>query len=252
MLKLPQKFRARNWYDYKVVGDTESDMSWYDMDFPWDDADMSWNGTADELSWDDMDFPWDGDQAASMTWNGVIGDLSCASVVHEIARYVGDAGAIELFSMDGELDGINGTKSVEQQNCTDYQLGRWHDGIQLDDISRLSYAIDIPSTFGITFSVKVISEMGECIIMTLSNGNDFVILGYDADEKRFYLRGSDGVCIYCAMVPYERDWLTIGISQKNNMRSLYINSYYYESTVSGNIEAGPVGAFTALYCYPKL
>ena len=224
---LPQVYRARNWYDYKVIG-----------------------ATSDDMAWADVDFPWDGAEAEKLTWNGVIGSLEGASVRHEIARYVGFSATGELFMLDGALAGSRGTIPQEAQHAEDFRNGRWHRGLHIDALTRLSYAVQVGRTFGLSFSMKV-TERIDTVFLSLEGADRWLRVGFDREAEEFYLAGSDGAEARVALRTMDVDWLTLAISQTEESRVLFLHSLGFMQTVHATVKAHPLGAFDKLYCYPR-
>lgn len=230
-VRLPQRYRARNWFDYKAIGETSNDFVW-----------------------DDFVWPWDSEEAKTTTWSGVVGDLNGVQVSHEIARFTGaeQDDLVDVFSLDHSVDGAKGTIPTEAENVTDYRPGRWHEGIFISDLTRLHYPITIPSEFAVNFNLFIKKVMGDSLIMTLKGSNGFLVLSYNTAIKSFVLRGSDGNEIYLPVSLKDRDWLTFAISQSATERKLFVHAFNYNQCWHTGIECVPIGPFTELYCSPAL
>lgn len=231
-VQLPQRYRARNWLDFACIGQTN-----------------------DQFCFDDMAWLWDSEEAAHTVWNGTVGDLNGVQVRQEIARYVGitDDAVLDIMQMDGGLTSTKGTDPADSHGIS-YAQGRWHTGAMVGDTTRLSYAIDVPKTFTLSFNVTVKNGLGDVLIATVAGDDGFLVLGYDAKASCFYVRGSDGVTVTTKEIapPFGRDWYTLALSQSETVRTLYAYSLNYDMTVSGNATAKPVGTFSTIYLYPKL
>ena len=231
-VQLPQRYRARNWLDFACIGQTN-----------------------DTLCFDDMAWLWDSEEAARTVWNGTVGDLNGVQVRQEIARYVGitDDATLDIMQMDGGLTSTKGTDPADSHGIS-YAQGRWHTGAMVGDTTRLSYAIDVPKTFTLSFNATVKNGLGDVLIATVAGDDGFLVLGYDVKASCFYVRGSDGVTVTTKEIapPFGRDWYTLALSQSETVRTLYAYSLNYDMTVSGNATAKPVGTFSTIYLYPKL
>lgn len=231
-VQLPQRYRARNWLDFACIGQTN-----------------------DTLCFDDMAWLWDSEEAARTVWNGTVGDLNGVQVRQEIARYVGitDDAVLDIMQMDGGLTSTKGTDPADSHGIS-YAQGRWHTGAMVGDTTRLSYAIDVPKTFTLSFNATVKNGLGDVLIATVAGDDGFLVLGYDVKASCFYVRGSDGVTVTTKEIapPFGRDWYTLALSQSETVRTLYAYSLNYDMTVSGNATAKPVGTFSTIYLYPKL
>ena len=231
-VQLPQRYRARNWLDFACIGQTN-----------------------DQFCFDDMAWLWDSEEAARTVWNGTVGDLNGVQVRQEIARYVGitDDAVLDIMQMDGGLTSTKGTDPADSHGIS-YAQGRWHTGAMVGDTTRLSYAIDVPKMFTLSFNATVKNGLGDVLIATVAGDDGFLVLGYDAKASCFYVRGSDGVTVTTKEIapPFGRDWYTLALSQSETVRTLYAYSLNYDMTVSGNATAKPVGTFSTIYLYPKL
>lgn len=232
-VQLPQTYRARNWLDFSCIGQTN-----------------------DTLCFDDMDWPWDSIDAGRTVWNGTVGDLKGAQVRQDIARYVGvtDESIIDTIQLDGDLTSTNGDSPADSHRTT-YEKGRWHNGVLVSDTTRISYDYSIPKTFSLSFCATVKDGIGDVMIATLENDDGaFLVLGYDAEESCFYLRGSDGITVKTDEIsPLNgRDWYTLAISQGETTRTIFAYSLSLDVTVSGSEQAKPIGTFSYAYFYPKM
>lgn len=232
-VQLPQKYRARNWLDFACIGQTN-----------------------DTLCFDDMAWLWDSEEAARTVWNGTVGDLNGVQVRQEIARYVGiaDDAFVDVMQMDGGLTSTKGN-SPSDSHAIDYALGRWHKGAMIGDTTRLAYAVNVPRTFTLSFNATAKNGLGDVLIATVAGDDGFLVLGYDAKDSCFFLRGSDGATVKTkpiAVPASGRDWYTIAVSQSDTERTLYAYSLEYGKTVSGSAMAAPIGTFSTIYLYPKL
>lgn len=231
-IELPQTYRARNWCEFKVVGITNSNMRWIDMDFAFN-SDVA-NNTA--LS------------------GGALGDISGTEVRQQIARYTGKSiYDIEGVQMDGDLTADSGTLPTEALRATDFRQGRWARGLFVGDLTRLAYALPkMTQSFSLVCFLKKTEELNDCVLLTLQNAASFLWLGYDSKRKCFYLFGSDRVRLEAAVDTTQRDWLTFGISQGREERRLFVHSFGRQKVGASMAQAVPLGKFATLCCYPKL
>lgn len=228
---LPQVYRARNWYEYVVIGETES-----------------------SILWDDMDWLFDSSEADKTLWNGTLGDLVGVSVTQEIARYTGnrDNEYIDIIGLNKTLTTDKKLEPTVSNSANDYRDGRWHTGLYISDFTQLAYSIEVPKIFALSFNIKVTSGLGDTLLLTLKGADGYLILGYDSDVNKLFLRGSDNVTVYTSELPIagKRDWLTIALSQGESERRLFANSMNYDQIYSGTELASPIGAMSELYLYP--
>ena len=114
--------------------------------------------------------------------------------------------------LDGSLDGTRGTKPQEAQHAGDFRNGRWHRGLHIDALTRLSYAVQVGRVFGLSFSLKVMERI-DAVFLSLEGASGFLRIGFDAEEGEFYLAGSDGADVRVALRTMDVDWLTLAVSR---------------------------------------
>lgn len=231
-IDLAKEYRARSWIDYKVLGVTN-----------------------ESIYWNDAGFSWNSEKAANVSWIGVIGDLNGVSVKHQIAEYIGpDASMIESVQFDDSLLTDENAAPTESQNATDFQAGRWTNGLFISDTTYVKYAVTgMNSVFNLVFYIKTTAFLTDCIVLTLRNSTGaFLAVGYDAGMKAFYLLDSDGIRMNVPLAISELDWISFGISQGSTVRRLFVNSLDKNKTAYSESNVSPVGVLDELYCYPRL
>ena len=230
-VELPQWYRARNWFDYKVIGITNTDWKFKDLTFTWDS-----------------------DMAKKTTWMGVNGDLNGVNVKHQIARYIGPSTYdIEIFGLNNTTTGDKQTIATEVKHADDFRMGRWHTGLYVGDLTKLAWNVNITKVFSLVFYLKTTEKMTDCILMTLRNEASFLLLGYSRQANVFYLSDSNGNDLKTQIDLTERDWLTFGISQGRKNRSLFVSSLGTNKTSHATSEIAPfTNTLNQIYCYPKI
>lgn len=230
-VQLPQKYRARNWINYEAISFTSNDLAWEDCDFSWEDADIRWAGT--------------------------VGNVDSSLFRQEIALKQ-DADVHDLLNVDlnGDLESEQKTQPFKIQHADTYETGRWALGLKTDMLTMLAY--DIPNTketFSAVYWFKTVSALENVVLCTMTNasGDAFLIFGYDARLKEFYLEGSEGEEI---RIPFTQksavEFFMFGISQSTTERSLYIYVYSEDKVLSKSVKAEPVGVISKFYSYPNL
>lgn len=232
-VELPQVYRARNWFEYKVIGETNS-----------------------TILWDDMDWLWDSVEASNTMWNGTIGDLQGVTVTHEIARYTGKRaeGFIDIVGLNKTLESDSKVNPFEAQHADSYRDGRWHTGLYIGDTTRLAYKIAAPEVFTFSFNIAFKKGIKDTMLATIKGHSGYLVLGVDGDSNKMFLRGSDGITVWTTeeLAIRERDWLTVAIAQDEQERRLFAHSMNYDIIFYGKEKATPIGAFSEIYLYPKL
>lgn len=230
-IKLYQKYRARNWCEYNVLSIGSDGIIWDDADFAWDDADIA--------------------------WAGVIGNTDGVVVTQQIAYYAGmSTEALFAAQLNGTLLTDDKTSPNKAIHADDFRSGRWANGLYISPLTQLEYhPVDLTEDFHLMFVLKADKKLNDTILMTIgdSTQSHFLYLGFDRRLNQYYLKGSDGEEIYIENIgDKNRDWLTFGISQGKNERSLFVHSLSTGKHAMGATKAAPLGVFDTLYCYPKL
>ena len=215
-VRLPQKYRARNWLEASVIGETNSD-----------------------LVWDDLDFAWDSEEAANTMWNGTVGDLRGVEVLHEIARH--DPTDITRFlaviSLDGTLTGTGAT--VRTQKNVVYAPSRWTQGLRLSWKSDVSYDLRIPQQFSLMFWIRLHDGLPDTQIFALT-GDGSLALEYDRRLKEFQLIGSDGIYVRTTISFLPNDCIAVGIVQEAAVRRLFLYSLSGDVYAEASVSARPL------------
>ena len=216
---LPQKYRARNWLEASVIGETNSD-----------------------LVWDDLDFAWDSEEAANTMWNGTVGDLRGVEVLHEIARQntLDIARFLVVIPMDGSLAATGAT--IDRQKNVTYATSRWTQGLHLSWKSDVSYRVQIPEQFSMMFWIRLYDGLPDTRIFALT-GDGSLALEYDRRLNEFQLIGSDGVYVRATIVFRPNDCITIGIVQEAAVRRLFLYSLSGDVYAEVSASARPLGSF---------
>ena len=221
-VKLPQKYRARNWLETSVIGETNS-----------------------SLVFDDLDFAWSSEEAANTMWNGTVGDLRGVEVLHEIARYdpLDTARFLVVISLDGTLTGTGAT--VRTQKNVVYAPSRWTQGLRLSWKSDVSYDLRIPQQFSLMFWIRLRDGLSDTRILALT-GDGSLALEYDRRLNDFCIVGSDGVYVRVAIAFRPNDCLAVGIVQEAAVRRLFLYSLAGDVCTEGSAAAKPLKNLTRL------
>lgn len=233
--ELPQTYRARNWHEEQVSAIENSELRVVDLDF----------SLVDE-------------KAGFVTCvGGVIGNTDSVQLRAQIARFVGkDTQDLFLANLNGTLDSSDGVKPVESQHADEYDFARFDIGLVADDLTRLKYNFTNPSqTFGFVFNIKISKDPGRCVFARLLSDNGWLDIGYDG---KFYVEGSDGKRAEISMETNTPDYLSFGVSQDEEERTLFLanlntlpnqGSAFDTNVVSDTVKAAPVGIITSIQFY---
>lgn len=234
--ELPQTYRARNWHEEMISAVENSNLRVIDLDFSLND-----------------------DQAAFVTcMGGLIGAADSVSLKAQISRYVGgDSADIFMALLNGTLTDIAGKEPEEAQHADTYDYGRYDIGLKADDLTRLKYGFsNESSTFGFIFHIKIMNVPERTVFAKLTaDDGGWLEVGYDG---KFYIYGSDGKRAECEIAARAPDWLSIGITQSQTERSIYISNLntmptsgtgFEETVFTGSVEAAPIGIFSKIQFY---
>ena len=220
---LPKKYRARNWLEASVIGETNSDYVF-----------------------DDLDFPWESEEAENTMWNGTVGDLRGVEVTYEIARDDPQdaAGFPVLIALDGALAATGA--EVTEEKGTSYSHGRWAQGLRLSYKTRITYGkLALPQTFSLIFWLHLRDTLPDTHILTLS-GDGSLSLMYDRRMREFQLVGSDGAYVRAQLTYRPNDCIAVGIVQEASMRRLFLYSLGKDGTATGEAPAKPLKKLNTL------
>lgn len=225
---LPYEARARSWAEYKVEGVDVSDLIIADLDFSLND-----------------------DKASTTTMlGGVLSNLDGTEITTYIADKSDKTDALMEASLDGSTLTIRDEEPTEAIHCDTYEYARWLKGVKQDELTRLKYTLDkAVATFSLTFNVKMDKLMDRCTLAVISGDTDSLLVEYD---NGFYLTGTDGTSIFVETVPQATDIVSIGISQTETERTLFVktlNAIIIKdngNTLYKTIKAPPVGELTAV------
>lgn len=228
---LQQKYRARSWVDYQAM-----------------------SVTTDSEKWDEALFTWDSSEGERVRWAGASAGIE-AQIKTDIALKLDEedipAEILDNFSLNDTLVSDRGMDASESQNAGEYVSGRWGNGVYIANDTRISYKeVDFPAVFSTTLNVKVTEAMRECVFLTLRSADGWLMLGHS--NGNIYLRGSDGGYIGISVGTLEREWLTLGIAQAEDKRTLFVKCLAQNRTSSKSQDTAPIGGITGVYMYANI
>ncbi len=224
---LGKSFTARNTIMAGMVGVADSDITWGDANFTWADVEAQ--------------APWEAD-----------GDIAGITLENQISLYTGlPPDIIESIPLDGSAAGDTGTPAQEAVNVT-YDHGRFKQGAFVGDLTRLSWAVNLPETFNTIFSVVVNQPMVDSVVfLTLRGDSGYLMVGYDP-ELGFFLQDNLANRNTVRVEFKQADWLSFGIAQNATTRKLFVSSFSTGAVGASEMAFGPVGGFTTAFLYPKI
>lgn len=261
--ELPQTYRARNWHEEQISAVENTDMRVIDLDF----------SIAD-------------DESAYVTcMGGILGDADSVQLRAQIARQIADSAEdLFLIPLSGTLLSTTGVEPVESQHADTYDYGRYDLGLQTDSLTRLKYNFSNHSErFGFVFHIKVMDVKKRSVfakvlfdvsllttatatfpltdnaaqqpVKGFSAAGGYIEIGYDG---MFYAEDSNGVRVELKAAARSPDWLSFGLSQSADTRTLFLSNLNtlptegsdFESEIySAQVAAAPLGAPTAIQFY---
>ena len=261
-VKLPKKYRARNWLEVETTLFTSEN----------------------NVIWDDALFFWDN---ATQPWGGIIGNSDGIGVKYELSPYEG-AKTNDLFAarLNGTLTTADNKEPIIAVKANDFRSGRWTKGLYIGPSTKLKYNFaNISGSFTLKFNLRITSSLPTTVLCTLVGQNgSYMRLEYAENGNKLKLVSSDGnnLELECfvewglsstgkttfrdSVYPWRNslatwgrpqlygaisDWLTFAISQTDTKRTLFIHSYNEQKCLHTTIDAKPIGNFNGIYCYPE-
>lgn len=228
---LDQKYLARNWVDYQS-------------------AVLS----VDSVIWDEAIFTWGSNEAEQVRWAGASASVD-AEICTEIATKLDEselpANLIDNFSLNDTTVSDRSDEAEETQNVGDYVPCRWGNGLFIANNTRLSYqSLDFPAEYSLTFNVKTTSPLRECVFLTLCSDGGWLAIGHSGGA--IYIRDNLGGYTSITIGIFERDWLTLGISQEESSRTLFVKSLTQDKVMSKKENLPSIGSINGVYFYPNM
>ena len=227
-IELPKKYLARNWIDYAFTGVGEYDATWDDAEFEWDSLE------------------------ADTTW---IGNLNSEGIriAHRISRFLElPADVIESYSLNTTTTGINGTLANEAVNIA-YADGRFRQGANILDSSKVSWSMSPSETFNISFCIRTATMPTSGVIyatIAMTNGN-YAYIGYNDKTKSMCVGDNRGNYQEVPLDFRAFDYVTMCMIQTATQRKLYAMSFVTKDVKSSIETQAPIGTANGLFLYPK-
>lgn len=218
-VKLPQKYRARNWLEVNPLITTDSGTRWDDCGEVWDDLE-------------------------NMLWAGETGDLELVSIKQQIAYHL-DNDTSMLFNAQLNQSLLTDDKEspTDAAHADDFRPSHWAYGLYITPLTKLAYSLkNITSKFYFSLCLKTTGLLNDCVIATIFDGHGtWIQIGFEGMLNQFYVRCSDGIELNLTNIADEnRDWLTLAFSQGADKRKLFLHSLAKSKMVSSETEAIPL------------
>lgn len=204
--------------------------------------------TADAVTWATANFSWN-DPAANRPW--IEGGISEDSITvrYQISPYTGMlANEFDGWGFDGTVASVKGSATAVESSKVTYAPGRYKSGVQVSDLTRLSWSIAMPANFSKTFWVNP-TRSEDATYLTLSSGSSWLRLNYSKRDQTFRLRGSDGKTIEVQWPLTIGTPVFIGISQTATTRRLLISEIGSSEIGMNEVQAAPIATYTKVALY---
>ena len=221
-VELDKVTRARNWFEIEAFA------------------------FGNRLKWTDLHYRYTQPEAHKTWINSkaidAAGEINLVISCNKGTPYEGLLG----FSLNQTLKDMTQTIDATGMTGITYQPARVTQGLSIDEDTTVEYeeGLDIPEIFSMTFRLKVDSQTSQnFLMMSLRNEEQFMYLYFS--EGNLVLVCSDRKNITIPMKWISLlDFVTVGISQSANERSLYFFANYANFESSGTVEAAPLGNMT--------
>ena len=233
---LPQTYRARNWHEEQISSVENSDLRVIDLDFSINDEEALYTTCV----------------------GGIIGNVDSVEFRAQLARYIGADSEHEFqASLNGTLLTMDEQEPSESQNADTYDYGRYDLGLSMNDLTRLKYTLkNYGEDFGFIFHLKIMELPDRCVFAKMLFGSSaWIEIGYNGV---YYAEDSNGVRTEINASFRYPDWLSFGLSQDSNTRTLYLKNLNVtpDDTASDDryvlkseSKVGPMGTPTAIQFY---
>ena len=207
--------------------------------------------SGNDLTWGSANFTWD-DIEAQAQWEPD-GNIAGITMVNKIAPYTGlPSNMIESIPLNGSAVGELGTQPIQSKDVT-YGNGRFMQGAFVQDLTQMSWDVNIPAEFNIVFNVSITQPVVDHVVyLTINGPGGYLMVGYDPAAGAFYLEDQLGNRCEAAIQFRLTDWISFGIVQNATTRKLFVTSFGSGAVGDSENAFGPIGNFTTASLYPKL
>lgn len=226
-VSMPKEFRLRNWIDYSLINFTDDPLIWNDAVFSWEsgDGNKTWIPSADTSP------------------------IGCTHYISVKTEAIDDS--LYNFRLNKTTIGGEGETPTEEDNIV-YESAHYGDGVLLKEMTYLGWEVSVPTVFSHVFSIVKDGELDHStVFMSLQSEDDYLQIGYSAGSEEFYCVDKKMNMVSAKVDASMNDHITIGISQSETTRTIFVKSSLTGDTVSASIEASPIGEIKYVCCYKK-
>lgn len=174
----------------------------------------------DNLTWNDANFAWNS-PSANRSFLGS-GDVNSVSVRYELAKYTGlGVGELEAWRLNGDVSGISGTTPAATATGISYGLGRYGQGLYVQDTTFVNWSIAVPKVFRKVFWL-IPKQVNDAVYWTASGAGKQLQLKYNLAEKAFALEDEMTRKVTLPFEIFEEDRLFVAIVQTATERKLFV------------------------------
>ena len=221
-VNLPTSYRAQNTL-LASIGATLDDRE------TWSTANYVWSSNAAKRQW---------------TYDGALKSIEARfQMAREDAL---QAGELYGWRLNGALSGYGSPGSGESVGVS-YGDGRYGSGVLVKDTTRVSWAVNIPGIFHVSFWF-IPNQITTSVIWTASGSGVSLLVGFDAVAGSFFLEDQ---LFNRIVVPYPvnvSDRICLGVCQTATERRLFVGKMGGE-VQSASKALAPTAGYTALKLY---
>jgi predicted phage tail protein len=221
-VNLPTSYRAQNTL-LASIGATLDDRE------TWSTANYVWSSNAAKRQW---------------TYDGALKSIEARfQMAREDAL---QAGELYGWRLNGALSGYGSPGSGESVGVS-YGDGRYGSGVLVKDTTRVSWAVNIPGIFHVSFWF-IPNQITTSVIWTASGSGVSLLVGFDAVAGSFFLEDQ---LFNRIVVPYPMnvsDRICLGVCQTATERRLFVGKMGGE-VQSASKALAPTAGYTALKLY---
>jgi hypothetical protein len=198
----------------------------------------------DRTTWALADFAW-ADSAADRSWQNTA--ASNIDVRFQLSKEEGlRSDEVYGWRLDDSLDGY-GSPTIDDQDGVTYDEGRYGNGVNVTDVTKVSWTVTVPSVFS-TYFWFIPNSVETSVIWSAEGSGIGLAVGYDALAEEFFLEDHLGQVVSVPFVIAADDRIFIGISQSTTDRRLYIGKMG-GSNASQSESFASAGSYTSLRLY---
>lgn len=225
-LDLGVAFSARAWVDSDVIAVAGSGTTWSGATFTWASA-------------------------TNRTWLGSVSENRAGDVTPRIALDTGfDSSLVEGWRWNGSANGSKGSTAPSVNTGMSFATpARFENGALFNRLSKLRYAVSVPSSFTVAFDVRIRAGSNNFLLFKLTDTGIALSCVLNQTDNLIALYDHNGALLTVPYVAEADDVATVVVTQSATERALYVTSRRNEDFVSATKPIAALGAFSTLSFY---